>query len=53
MGEFGPRDTQLPGLDDLAKQLDCSRGTVPTILRKLADEGRVTVIRGCGTFVAA
>lgn len=52
-GEFGPRDTQLPGMDDLAEELECSRGTVATILRKLADEGLVTIIRGYGTFVAA
>jgi len=51
-GEFGPGDTQLPGMDDLAEELGCSRGTVATILRKLADEGLVTIIRGYGTFVA-
>jgi len=51
-GEFGPGDTQLPGMDDLAEELGCSRGTVATILRKLGDEGLVMIIRGYGTFVA-
>jgi DNA-binding GntR family transcriptional regulator len=51
-GEFGPGDTQLPGMDHLAEELRCSRGTVATILRKLADEGLVMIIRGYGTFVA-
>jgi len=39
-------------MDHLAEELRCSRGTVATILRKLADEGLVMIIRGYGTFVA-
>jgi DNA-binding GntR family transcriptional regulator len=51
-GVFGPKGTQLPGMDVLAAELDCSRGTVASVLRKLAAEGLVAVIRSYGSFVA-
>jgi len=48
-----PADTQLPPMDDLAAELQVSRGTVAAVLRKLAAEEPplVRVIPGYGSFV--
>lgn len=45
---------QLPPMDDIAKELEVSRGTVAAVLRKLAAEEPplVRVIPGYGSFVA-
>jgi DNA-binding GntR family transcriptional regulator len=37
-------------MDTLARELDVSRGTVANALRRLADEERVVVLRGYGTY---
>jgi GntR family transcriptional regulator len=49
-----PPDTQLPPMDDLAAELDVSRGTVAAVLRTLAaeDPPLVNVIPGYGSFIA-
>jgi DNA-binding GntR family transcriptional regulator len=49
-----PPDSQLPPMDDLARELGVSRGTVASVLRKLAGEEPplVRVIPGYGSFVA-
>jgi DNA-binding GntR family transcriptional regulator len=51
-GEYPP-DSQLPPMDDLASELGVSRGTVASVLRKLAAEDPpvVRVIPGYGSFV--
>jgi DNA-binding GntR family transcriptional regulator len=51
-GTYQP-DSQLPPMDDIAKELDVSRGTVAAVLRKLAAEKPplVRVIPGYGSFV--
>jgi GntR family transcriptional regulator len=51
-GTYQP-DRQLPPMDDIAKELEVSRGTVAAVLRKLAaeDPPLVQVIPGYGTFV--
>jgi DNA-binding GntR family transcriptional regulator len=48
-----PADSQLPPMDDLAAELEVSRGTVAAVLRKLAaeDSPLVRVIPGYGSFV--
>ncbi len=48
-----PPDSQLPPMDDLASELGVSRGTVASVLRKLAGEEPpfVRVIPGYGSFV--
>ena len=48
-----PADTQLPPMDDVARELGVSRGTVAAVLRKLAaeDPPLVRVIPGYGSFV--
>ena len=52
-GQYPP-NTQLPPMDDLAAELGVSRGTVASVLRKLAaeDPSLVRVIPGYGSFVA-
>ena len=49
-----PPDSQLPPMDDLAAELDVSRGTVASVLRKLAaeDPPLVNIIPGYGSFIA-
>lgn len=49
-----PADSQLPPMDDIAAELEVSRGTVAAVLRKLAaeDPPLVRVIPGYGSFVA-
>jgi GntR family transcriptional regulator len=48
-----PPDSQLPPMDDIADELEVSRGTVAAVLRKLAAEHPplVQVIAGYGSFV--
>ena len=48
-----PPNSQLPPMDDLAAELGVSRGTVASVLRKLAAEEPplVRVIPGYGSFV--
>ena len=50
-GTYQP-DSQLPPMDDIAADLDVSRGTVAAVLRKLAaeDPPLVRVIPGYGSF---
>lgn len=50
-GEFGPEGSQLPGMPALSEELGVSLGTVATVLRKLADEGLIMIIRSYGSFV--
>lgn len=52
-GTYRP-NSQLPPMDDIAKELKVSRGTVAAVLRKLAaeDPPLVRVIPGYGSFVA-
>lgn len=52
-GEYPP-DSQLPPMDDLASEFGVSRGTVASVLRKLASEEPplVRVIPGYGSFAA-
>ncbi len=45
-----PSGTRLPNMDTLARELDVSRGTVANALRRLADEERVVILRGYGTY---
>jgi len=47
-GEYPP-DSQLPPMDDLARDLNVSRGTVAAVLRRMPE---VRVIPGYGSFVA-
>ena len=51
-GEYPP-DSQLPPMDHLASEFGVSRGTVASVLRKLASEEPplVRVIPGYGSFV--
>ena len=44
-----PPDSQLPPMDDLAREFGVSRGTVASVLRRMPE---VRVIRGYGSFVA-
>lgn len=46
-------NSQLPPMDDIAAELEVSRGTVAAVLRKLAaeDPPLVRVIPGYGSFV--
>ena len=48
-----PPDSQLPPMDDLAREFGVSRGTVATVVRKLAAEvpPLVRILRGYGTFI--
>lgn len=48
-----PPDSQLPPMDDIARELGVSRGTVAAVLRKLGaqDPPLVRVIPGYGSFV--
>jgi DNA-binding GntR family transcriptional regulator len=48
-----PPNSQLPPMDDLARELGVSRGTVAAVLRRLAAEDPVIVrvIAGYGSFV--
>jgi GntR family transcriptional regulator len=50
-GEFLPGE-QAPSATDLAKEYKVSRTTAARAARVLADEGRLTVVRNWGTFVA-
>lgn len=50
-GEWLPGE-QLPSAAALAEQYATSRTTAARAVRVLADEGRVTVVRNWGTFVA-
>ncbi len=50
-GEWLPGE-QLPSASQLAEQYDVSRTTAARAVRVLADEGRVTVVRNWGAFVA-
>jgi len=52
-GEYS-HGSQLPPMDDLASEFGVSRGTVASVLRKLASEEPplVRVIPGYGSFVA-
>ena len=43
-----PPDSQLPPMDDLAREFGVSRGTVASVLRRMPE---VRVIRGYGSFV--
>jgi DNA-binding GntR family transcriptional regulator len=45
-----PPDSQLPPMDDLAREFDVSRGTVAAVLRRMPE---VRVIPGYGSFVVA
>ena len=45
-----PPGTQLPPMDDLAREFGVSRGTVAAVLRRMPE---VNVIRGYGSFVVA
>ena len=51
-GQYPP-NSQLPPMDDLASEFGVSRGTVASVLRKLASEEPplVRVIPGYGSFV--
>ena len=44
--------TQLPPIKAWATELHTSRATLGRVLKKLADEGLVTIVVGWGTFVA-
>lgn len=48
-----PAGSQLPPMDDVAAELEVSRGTVAAVFRKLAaeDPPLVRVIPGYGSFV--
>ena len=48
-GEWDHGD-RLPTLADLADEYHVSRGTVNTVLRKLADEGLLIIRSRWGTF---
>jgi len=48
-GEYPP-DSQLPPMDDLAREFGVSRGTVASVLRHMPE---VRVIPGYGSFVVA
>ena len=50
-GEWLPGE-QLPSATELAAQYQVSRTTAAQAVRVLAEEGRVTVIRAWGAFVA-
>jgi DNA-binding GntR family transcriptional regulator len=43
-----PPNSQLPPMDDLAAELEVSRGTVAAVLRRMPE---VRVIPGYGSFV--
>lgn len=43
-----PPNSQLPPMDDLARELAVSRGTIASVLRKMPE---VRVIPGYGSFV--
>jgi DNA-binding GntR family transcriptional regulator len=50
-GEWLPGE-QLPSAAQLGEQYGVSRTTAARAVRVLADEGRVTVVRNWGAFVA-
>jgi DNA-binding GntR family transcriptional regulator len=50
-GEWLPGE-QLPSASQLGTQYGVSRTTAARAVRVLADEGRVTVVRNWGSFVA-
>jgi DNA-binding GntR family transcriptional regulator len=50
-GEWLPGE-QLPSTAQLGTEYDVSRTTAARAVRVLADEGRVTVVRNWGAFVA-
>jgi DNA-binding GntR family transcriptional regulator len=50
-GEWRPGE-QLPSAAQLAAEYGVSRTTAARAVRVLADEGRVTVVRNWGAFVA-
>jgi DNA-binding FadR family transcriptional regulator len=47
-----PPGSQLPPIKAWATELKTSRATLGRVLKKLADEGLVTIRVGWGTFVA-
>ncbi len=51
-GEWLPGE-QMPSATELAAEYDVSRTTAARAVRVLAEEGRVTVVRNWGAFVAA
>jgi DNA-binding GntR family transcriptional regulator len=50
-GEWLPGEA-LPSLRVLAEQYEVSQATANRAIAELAEEGRVTTVRGWGTFVA-
>lgn len=50
-GEWLPGE-QIPSATDLATEYGVSRTTAARAVRVLADEGRVTVVKNWGAFVA-
>jgi GntR family transcriptional regulator len=50
-GMFAP-GTQIPTELELCEQFQVSRGTVRQAAKELIAEGRLYLVRGCGTFVA-
>ena len=50
-GEWLPGE-QMPSATDVAAEYGVSRTTAARAVRVLADEGRVTVVRNWGAFVA-
>ena len=50
-GEWLPGEA-LPSLRVLAEQYQVSQATVNRAIAELAEEGRVTTVRGWGTFAA-
>ena len=50
-GEWLPGE-QLPSATELAAEYETSRTTAARAVRVLAEEGRVTVVRNWGAFVA-
>lgn len=45
-----PPGSRLPSMDELAREMDVSRGTIANALRRLQDEERVVILRGYGTY---
>jgi len=51
-GEWLPGEV-LPSVTELAQAYDVSTSTAGRAIRVLADEGKVTTVKGWGTFVAS